>query len=73
MRQMGRALIIEATPQKVAACSRWRTQTLKAVRSLSEPPADMQILSSKSLAWAPWRPPTSWQMGMNGSLAAGRG
>ena len=25
----------------------------------------MQILSSKSLACAPWRPPTSWQMGIN--------
>jgi len=35
------------------------------VRSLSEPPADIQILSSKSLACAPWRSPTSWQMGMN--------
>ena len=36
---------------------------MKAVRSLSEPPADMQILPSKSLACTPWRPPTSWQMG----------
>jgi len=35
------------------------------VRSLSEPPADMNIMSSKSLACAPWWPATSWQMGMN--------
>ena len=65
MHLMGRALIIAATPRKVAACSRWGAYTLKAVRSLSEPPADMQILLSKSLACAPWWPPTSWQMGMN--------
>ena len=37
---------------------------MKAARSLSEPPADMRILPSKLLACAPWRPPTSWQMGM---------
>ena len=70
---MGRALIIAATPRKAAACSRWRAYTLKAVRSLSVPPAIMQILSSKALASTPWRPPTSWQMGMTCPLAAGSG
>ena len=30
---MGRALIIALTLRKVAACSRWREYTLKAVRS----------------------------------------
>jgi len=65
VRQMDRALIIAATPRKVAACSRWRAYTLKAVRPLSEPPADMHIFLSNSLACAPWRPPASWQMGMD--------
>ena len=37
----------------------------RAVITVSKPPADMQILPCKSLACAPWRPPTSWQMRMN--------